>query len=134
MAYYRQKGEFFMEVSIKNCLMESLGGCKTILEMKLFLIQSKKQGLIFFKEDITTLSMEDTFEIYFSNIPDKNSNKSAFPVPKGLFHLPNDKKQKSAMMDHFFSVYYQDGSSHLDLFNQNDFQIHFGHDYVWFYL
>ncbi|PGK51385.1 hypothetical protein CN918_26705 [Priestia megaterium] len=100
---------------------------------KYHLLQFKKRGLVFFKEEVAELQLEEKFHLYYYLSANGKSEKDAFPVPKNSFlqaTKSNDERFEE-MKAHFESYYLNDeldkeGFDEFDLKNP-----YIGEDYVW---
>lgn len=105
---YFKGREKSMKITLKSMLELEQNKEKSMLEMKQFLIHQKKDGVIFFTENLLTLGIHDPFEIYFYQKPSKESEKRAFPIKKEWFGLlPKEEKKRLKELEEYFKEYYQ---------------------------
>ncbi|MFZ3577866.1 hypothetical protein [Virgibacillus sp. DJP39] len=118
---------------MKSITLEQLlqsGDSNNVLQLKWNLIKWKKQGVIFYKENLCNLDLDQQFELYFYIIKENVDYQDAFPVPKSFFKL-----QRKVLIDdlkHFYLDYYDQNDIADDTFLLN-LKKYIGERYVWFY-
>jgi len=108
-----------------------------ILKIKQNLLQMKKRGVLFFKEDISTMDSQTSFHVYYHLLPNEKTECSAFPIPKQAFVLQSDRlddKKTFEAAKRYFEDYYINEVLDKKGFDEFDLKNPFiGEDYVWLY-
>lgn len=120
-----------MEVTVKEvskCLNLS------VLATKEYLIKKRKEGVIFFKDDISSLTIDRSFQLYYYMMPSKKTLIDAFPIPTKAFRIYKNKRESFVFMYQFFKQYYQVSHGDLSFFEQYNLDSPYvGIKYIWFY-
>jgi hypothetical protein len=110
-----------------NCMM-STNCFNSILDLKLFLIEHKKNGTLFYLSDIAQLDLDAEFDLFYFLIKPPSPRNTAFPVSAKSFkeNLSVEKLQC------FYAAYYCTNSvPGTDFFH--NLSIYKGRDWVWYY-
>lgn len=94
-----------METTLKMILAKDENFGKSILEIKKKLQGYKKEGIIFFTEDIFSLQEDEPFQLYFSYKSSSKSLKNCFPIPLNDY-LQTRKENRN--LEALYEFYYQD--------------------------
>jgi hypothetical protein len=116
-----------MKVTLKY-IMKNVG-FRNILELKLFLIDHKKTGRVFYHPDMTALQEEEEFELYFYLPNPQKSERNAFPMLREIYESnpPEDKVLQlcQGYMDEMDFLLEKSLFCNLEVYK--------GTEWVWFY-
>lgn len=99
---------------------------------KHLLLQFKKRGHVFFKEELAELQLEETFHLYYYLSANGKSEKNAFPVPKQSFLQAKSNDERFEEMKTHFESYYLNDELDKEGFDEFDLKNpYIGEDYVW---
>ncbi|CAH0168513.1 hypothetical protein [Peribacillus sp. Bi134] len=105
-----------------------------LLALKCLLINHKKEGTLFFKEDVTNLQRTQLFQIYFFQKPGPNTFINAFPIPIKEFQFYKNNSDHYFYMKSFFEKYYGIIENDLTFFEQYDIRRPFvGRRFIWYH-
>lgn len=100
---------------------------------KFQLLTLKNQGVLFFKDDVSSLELHEPFKLYYYLVSHP-AIQDAFPVPTDSIHLSKLKTLTFDDVKEYFESYYlneaddKEGIQAFDLKNP-----YIGKDYIWFY-
>ncbi|MDR7319678.1 hypothetical protein [Brevibacillus nitrificans] len=104
----------------------------SLLQVKALLMKMKKRGLVFYQEDIVTLSPDTEFEIYFSFFKGIIEFENAFPVPLDMYYRYRAYQLDNEFLLPFYQSYYETTSTPAH-WKESSFQVYQGWEFVWFY-
>ena len=107
----------------------------SFLATKLLLLKQKKLGLVFFEEDITTLTSQDSIVFYHSFLAPQYIGRGCFPIPKEkYFSCRNDNKAKFlSLLTTHYHLYYQSSELEPDFKTVYSELPFVGLHFVWFF-
>lgn len=104
-----------------------------ILHTKLYLLEQKRKGIIFF-DRIAEIDLNEPFELYYwLKPPDNTPYQNAFPVRVDFFENHLNMKNHSQYLRKYFNLYYL-GRNYVypDEFFMK-FKPYYSSQYIWYY-
>lgn len=89
-------------------------------------------GLVFYKESMGELELDQPFEFYFHATKGTITYQNAFPVPKSEYKTSRKKKANVDYLLPFYGTYYKT-SQNPELKYFKTLSRFMGENYVWFY-
>lgn len=86
-------------------------------------MKMKKRGLVFYQEDIVTLSPDTEFEIYFSFFKGVIEFENAFPVPLDMYYHYRAYQLDNEFLLSFYQSYYKTTSTPAH-WKESSFQVY----------
>lgn len=117
-----------MKTTLKDIQKTNEHGEKTLLGLKRYLREVKKEGIVFYKEDIFLLKDDEEFELYFYEMPSSKTEKNAFPIPINDYFQKIKKGQMHLLNDYYFDYYKE--TTNKDFSNH---QFYLSEGLVWCY-
>lgn len=105
---------------------------KNVLKFKLKLIRYKNDGIIFYKEDMSSLKLDQPFELYYLLTKGTISYKNAFPMPLSYYQEFVQNNYSPDFLIDFYQFYYQTKKVPSKKFFQN-LEVFESKKHVWFY-
>ena len=103
-----------------------------ILKLKYELMKQKNMGIVFYKEDICKLPIDQPFEFYFYLTKGTILYQNAFPIPVSHYKSWMKNENNSHHLLPYFQAYYETESS-PDSSYFKQLCLFKGSKYVWFY-
>ncbi|MFC9446248.1 hypothetical protein ACFTSE_08455 [Bacillus cereus] len=75
-----------------------------------FLEVQKRNGFIYYREDLNNIPRNTQFELYFSETEGFITNHHAFPIPRNLYHPLEINYWSFRGLSFFYHLYYQETS------------------------
>lgn len=108
-------------------------GCyDSILKLKITLIRYKNLGLVFYKEKMSELALDQPFEFYFHATKGTITYQNAFPIPENYFKPWRRKKANMQHLLPYFQSYYATAQPPDAEYFQT-FSYFKGEKFVWLY-
>ncbi|MCP1495149.1 hypothetical protein J2Y73_005180 [Peribacillus frigoritolerans] len=105
-----------------------------LLTLKRLLIQNKKDGFIFFKEEVADLQLMQLFHLYFYLRPGTKSLINAFPIPIKDFQFYKNTIDQFSFMRFYYEQYYGVFDTDLTIFEQYDVtRPYVGRKFIWYF-
>jgi len=122
-----------MITTLKNIQQTDAFSSLSFMEMKVALMNDKKRGLLFFKEDLSTLLPDQPFHLLYFWLPGKTSSHLAFPVPLSEFLSFHHEKKKDDLVKPYYELFFETTISD-ELFQHTYDLSHpfIGSEYVWY--
>jgi hypothetical protein len=106
----------------------------SFLATKLRLLQQKKLGLVFFEEDITILTSQDSIIFYHSFLAPQYISCGCFPIPKEKYFScrKDNKAEFLSLLTRYHHLYYHscEQETDINLYSPNPYV---GLHFVWFF-
>ena len=113
-------------MKLKNML--TTGDFKNILELKVFLINHKKSGHLFYFPEMACLEENEEFDLFFYLSKPSKTQKEAFPIPRNAF----DDNISEERLQALYTSYYCTDCLPEPVFFHN-LEVYEGSDWVWLY-
>lgn len=75
-----------------------------------FLEDQKRNGFIYYREDLNTIPKDTQFDLYFSETKGFIKNNHAFPIPRDLYHSLEIDHWSFRWLSFFYHLYYHEAS------------------------
>ncbi|QST02897.1 hypothetical protein IMZ31_20325 (plasmid) [Pontibacillus sp. ALD_SL1] len=125
-----------MEVTLMSILRSKEWDDNRLLQLKRELLEYKRQGKLFFTENLLHLPENQPFQLYYYQIPNHATEVNAFPVPINQFKhfhtLTHSHLHSYKYLKEFYESYYDDAFDQ-HAFNEYDLRPYIGDQYVWYY-
>lgn len=126
-----------MKVSINKyvILREEQSG-ENFLQAKATLQRAKKEGILFFREDVSSLTEKETMNLYHMDLcPNENvvDENKAFPVPLKDFFMPRGDEERFQYFKKYFESYYPTKTLTYDAYKTFNKTPYIAKKCVWFY-
>lgn len=105
-----------MRVAVKEIFKVEQSKGKHLLQVKSELFSAKKEGTLFFINDVSTLTEKEDINIYFSKCSGPDSDRDAFPIPKENFILPKGEEARYSLFKKHYETYYPNSEMDYNLF------------------
>jgi hypothetical protein len=122
-----------MKVTLDTILRSKKWDETNALELKHELLHYKKKGKLFFMEDMSSIGVNEEFELYYFQLPNEQTSVNAFPVPKEEFRCGQSDEKLFEYLKSFFEMYYPNTLFDEKWFEQYKQQPYVGAEYVWYY-
>lgn len=122
-----------MKITINDLIHCRALKSKNIQQVKKWLYDCKKSGILFFEESIFELANFTPFNIYFALSSYKSSGINPFPVPIKDFTLFDDLNEQLEFMRHYFEKYYKKRVLDNRYFLFYEIEPYVGTHYIWYY-
>lgn len=107
---------------------------KNIFSVKSDLFKAKKEGTIFFKQDISSLTEKEEINLYYSECSSElETDRNAFPIPNENFVLPTCNEEKYSLYKTYYESYYPDAKMDHSLFETFSSKPFKAKKCVWFF-
>jgi len=116
-------------LSLTECV-QNLGVTSSDIIIR-FLEDQKRNGFIYYREDLNTIPKDTQFDLYFSETKGFIKNNDAFPIPRDLYHSLEIDHWSFRWLSFFYHLYYHE-TSPLP-FEWQDWDFHIGEHFVWAY-
>lgn len=104
------------------------------LKLKKEMLNHQKSGKVFFDVDIVALDENIEFDLFYSVLPNKSSDKRAFPVPMNYFQVHKSEHEQFLYLKGFFESYYEGEELVESELMTFEFKKPFvGDEFVWYY-
>jgi hypothetical protein len=80
---------------------------KNLLQLKVSLVRSKNVGMIFFQENVSELTFDEPFELYYVLTKGNITYQHAFPIPVHYYKPWMRKKTFSHHLYPYYRSYYE---------------------------
>jgi hypothetical protein len=121
-----------MRVSL--CKIAETAGMKghSLLELKRLLLLYRKEGQLFFHENVSQLDIYDEFDLYYVHTPSVVATINAFPVPIDMYRTIQDERERTKTLQTCFADYYRMDltTEEYELYRQT--KPFLGQQYIWF--
>lgn len=122
-----------MRVAVEKIFEVEQNKGKNLLKVKSDLFKAKQEGVIFFKNDVSSLSVKEDINIYYSEFPSPDTDRNAFPIRKENFFLPKDKNERFLLFKKHYESYYPDSEMDYNLFEAFNTEPFKAKKCVWFF-
>jgi len=119
-----------MEVTLRE-LLENDDKNRSLLEIKLRLQNLKKNGVMFYRENIVLLLENQAFAMWYALDNGEQKLTSAVPVHKSAYRVLRDKQAHQAYVKHHFEQYYGQTPTESEILQFTGKYI--SKDFVWYY-
>jgi hypothetical protein len=110
------------------------GSDLSILETKKILNVMKKEGVLFFQENLSNQKELSRFELYYCLFPSKTNTQNAFPIPIKYFCFHKHEIDSLYFMQNYYNNYYSTNIKELSFFKEYDSKRPFvGKNYLWYF-
>ncbi|OJE31676.1 hypothetical protein BAQ47_03240 [Bacillus tropicus] len=118
-----------MKVNLKGL---KKGNYEDIKNLKRFLYQSKKSGILFFEPSVFEINNQIEFDLYFVDQASSKSTINAFPIPVQEYRMIDNHMERYYYLKSYFDKYYNDVAD----FSYGQFKlysVYWGTSYIWCY-
>ena len=122
-----------MRVAVKKIFEVEQRKGKEYFEVKTALFKAKKEGSLFFPNDVSSLTEQEDIDIYYSEFPGMDANRNAFPVPAENFFLPSCEQERYDFVKPYYESYYAGEELDQDTFMSFNTKPFKAKQQVWFY-
>ena len=122
-----------MRVAIKKIFEAEKENGKHMMEVKSDLFNAKKEGVLFFTNDISSISEKEDINIYYSEYAGQDDDRNAFPILADKFLVPRDENERFTLFKKHYETYYPDSEMDRDLFLAFDQKPYKAKQCLWFY-
>lgn len=107
---------------------------RSLKEVKLLLYIAKKQGVVFYKENIFSLQQADDFDLYFVGCPSFRTKVNAFPISVSEYQMFDTRDEYLGFLQRCYERYYRKERGNKKILLGYDLANPFvGREYIWFY-
>lgn len=122
-----------MRVAVEKIFEVKQNQGEHILKIKSDLFKAKQDGIIFFNNDVASLTEKEDINIYYSEFSGMDDDRNAFPIPIERFVLPKEKKERFSLFKKHYESYYPNSEMDYNLFESFDNKPFKAKKCVWFF-
>ncbi len=105
---FKRREKTVDSLSLTECIQKlGVNDSKPIIT---FLENQKRNGFIYYKEDLNTIPEDTQFDLYFSETKGFIKNNHAFPISRNLYHSLKINHWSFRWLSFFYHLYYQETS------------------------